>query len=174
MTITIPDSVVARGKFSAQLIATLTTPGAPKLSEMTAAQEMTCFFPEDWEGVSADQNVNTQTRMCIAEEWDVLGNVKRSISDVTYTYLPQGLISLAGNKLYSLLVPGSSMYVMLKYGIAPGTANAIGDKYDVIGITVGARSKKPTGTDESAPLVVTQKLALNRALGYYEDVAMVA
>ena len=166
MTVVIPASVTAQGNVSAWFVPAIASVTAPTVAEITAtgAVDLSCFLMPDWGGVTADQNKGEDRRFCSTESFDRLGTVKRSIADLVYTYLPQGTSSDPGNKVYTALPKGATGYLVLRYGLPTTTALAAAQKVDIIPIKAGARSKSAQGSDEFAPLTVTQGLGATGVL----------
>lgn len=172
MTVTIPEYVTAEGNVKVAYvpaIASLTAPTAVELNA-AAAVDITCYLPETWGGVTAEQSRGTQRRMCSKETFETLGRTSRSVADITYTYLPQGTTSDPGNKVKTALTPGSKGYLVVRYGPAATTAFAAAQKVDILPVEVGAPSKNTGGADEFAPLTITQGFGARDVMK--EDVAV--
>jgi len=156
MTVTIPASVTAEGNVKVSWVPAITVLAAATLAELNAGTDITCYLPEAWGGITGEQAKGTQTRMCSKETFESFGRVKRGISDFTYTYLAQALGTDEGNKVKTAMAPGTSGFIVVRYAIDATTAWAATQKYDVIPALTGAQHKIPSGSDEFAPLVVTQ------------------
>lgn len=173
MTVVIPASVAAQGNVSVYFVPAISTVSAPTVAELTAtgAVDISCFLMPDWGGITADQNKGEDRRFCSTEAFDRLGIVKRTVADLVYTYLPQATGSTAGNKAYTALTNGATGFLVMRYGLPTTTALATGQKLDIIPVQAGARSKTAQGSDEFAPLTVTQGLG---ATGVLVEDAVVA
>lgn len=166
MTVVIPESVTAEGNVKVAFIPAGADPTAFTLAELNAATgvDLSCFLMPDWGGVTADQNKGESRRFCSTESFDRLGTIKRSIGDIVYTYLPQGDNTDPGNKAYTSLPKGTTGFLVLRYGLPAGDAWAADQKYDTVPVEMGARSKSATGSDEFAPLTVTQGIGATGVL----------
>lgn len=166
MTVVIPASVTAQGNVNAVFVPAIANTSAPTTAEINAAGavDLSCYLMPDWAGVTADQNKGEDRRFCSTESFDRLGTVKRTIADIVYTYLPQGTSAVAGNKVYTALPKGATGYLVIRYGLPTTTAFAAAQKVDIIPVQMGARSKSVQGTDEFAPLTVTQGIGATGVL----------
>lgn len=158
MTSEVPEWVAAEGNVNVYFLPAAANMAAITTAEFAAGVDITCYLPSAWEGITGEQNKVEQTRMCLSESFEVLGKIKRSLSDMTYTYLPQDEASAAGNKAKSMLAAGTSGVIAVRYGIPSPTPIATGQKYDAIRTTTGIQNKN-TGGDEGAPLTITQSLS---------------
>lgn len=172
MTLEIPESVVARARVSVRWIPAIDDTSAPTLAEWNAGVELTCYFPEDWEGLTAEQQQFEQRRMCAQEGWNEAGNVTRSIADVVYTYLPQAAVSAPGNEVYEALEPDAEGFLGIRYGLLVSAAAAASQKVDIVPARANARTKRTTGANERSPLVVSQGISARGPL--VEDAVLAA
>jgi len=172
MTLEIPESVQAHARVSVRWVPAIANQAAPTLAEYNAGQELTCYFPNDWEGLTPDQQKFTRRRMCSEESWSEAGAVVRNIANVVYTYLPQAAISAAGNEVYEALEPDTEGFLVIRYGLPVATAAAAAQKVDVVPARADARSKRTVGEDERAPLVVDQSISARGPL--VEDAVLAA
>lgn len=158
MTVVIPEFVTALGNVKVAFVPAIADTAAPTVAEVTAsgAVDISCFLPADWAGPTADQNKGSYRPFCSKQAYDQLGQVSRGMSDLTYTYLPQGDSTDPGNKAYTNLSEGASGFLVFRYGIDAGTAFAAADKVKILPVKMGAQNFPVTGSDEFAPLVVTQ------------------
>jgi|GEM_PF-5855444 len=162
MTVTIPESVTAEGNVQALYIPAAADPTAPTPAEITAGTDVTCFLMPDWDGPSATQNTGEDRRFCSRQTFTRLGRTQWEVSPLIYTYLPQelGTPGDAANAVYELLAPDTTGFLVLAYGADPAVALTTGDVVDIFPIAAGIQSKQVRGSDEFAPLTVTQSLAV--------------
>lgn len=159
MTTEIPEYVTAEGNVNVYWLPAIADQEEITLAEMTAGVDITCYLPAAWEGITAEQTRGEQTRMCLKESFEVLGKIKRGISDFSYTYLPQAADADPANEVKDAMEEGTPGYVVVRYGIPASTAPAVAQKVESIKAVAGAQSKATTGSDEFAPLVVNQSIA---------------
>ena len=136
----------------------LTTPAAPKLSEITAvsAVDISCLTMSDGFGNTVDQSVGTGRRICSAIPYDIPGPIRRAFNVLKAVYDPQGATTTALNKAWTGLVPGTTGDFVIRYGL-PGTQDfAIGDKVNVISARLGAQNQE--APDDEGELVFTQTI----------------
>jgi hypothetical protein len=172
MTVVIPESVTAEGNVKVAFVPAIASKSAPTVAELTAtgAVDLSCYLMPDWGGISADQNKGESRRFCSTESFDQLGTIKRSIGDIVYTYLPQATGTDPANKVYTALQKGTKGYLVIRYGLPSTTAFAAAQKVDLIPVEMGARSKAVAGSDEFAPLTVSQGIGATGVL--VEDAAV--
>lgn len=173
MTVSIPEFVTAEGNVKVAFVPAIANLAAPTVAELTAtgAVDITCYLPETWGGITADQAKGEQRRMCSKESFETLGRIKRAVADLTYTYLPQSPDTDAANKVKKALATGVNGFLVTRYGPDATDAFAVGDVVDVLPIEAGAQNKNTGGSDEFAPLTITQGIS---ATGVLEEDAVVA
>lgn len=159
MTVTIPDSVTAEGNVKAVFVPVIAG-AAPTAAEIAAGTEISYYLMPDWDGPTGEQNTGDDRRFASTQTFDRLGRVKWSIAPLVYTFDPQALISALPNKVYSALAPGNTGNVVMGYGIPASGAIAAAKKVDIFPVKCGVQVKSARGTDEFAPLTVTQTLAV--------------
>lgn len=171
MTVEIPESVTIKGKVSVTWLPALADISKPTVAELAAGLELTCYFPTEWEGVNMEQSSNEQGRMCTADTWTVLGNTKRTATNVQYTAIPQmlGTPGAPGNEVYEELRPGKKGFLAIRYGKDAREDKAAGDVFDILGVECGSRQKPTKGDNESSPVVVDQGFS---STGVFEEDAV--
>lgn len=165
MPIVIPDFVLAEGNVKAVFIPTLvsqSTPSAAALNGGTAV-DVSCHLLPDWDGPTASQNTGDSRRFCSRETFGQLGRVTWSVSPLVYTYVPQDPGG-DGNEVYDALASGNEGFLVIGYGIDAGAAFASGDIVDVFPVQAGVQVKAARGSDEFAPLTVTQTLTVTNSV----------
>jgi hypothetical protein len=163
MTVTIPESVTAEGNVKAVFVTAIVAPvNTPSPTELNGGVDISCYLMPDWDGPTATQNTGEDRRFCSRETFTRLGRNQWEISPLVYTYLPQelGTPGDAANEVYEALPPNETGYLVVSYGKDPATTFAAGDIVDVFPIEAGVQVKQARGTDEFAPLTVTQALAV--------------
>ena len=173
MTVSIPESVTAEGNVKVIFVPALADPAEPKLTELNAATavDISCFMMPDWDGANAEQSTGEDRRWCSKESFDRLGRIKWSIAPLTYTYLPQGLPSLPGNKAYAGLTQGNTGFVVVVYGVDAQAPLSVADIADVLPVECGVQNKNAKGADEFAPLTVTQTLGVTGSVHQNKAIA---
>lgn len=171
MTVTIPESVEAEGNVSAFFVPTLAT---NSVALINAGTDISCYLMPDWDGPAAAQNTGETRRFCSKQTFQRGGRVSYTISPLVYTYLPQelGTPGHAGNKVYEALAEGNTGFLVVAYGIAPGTPLVATDIADIFPVECLVQDKQARGSDEFAPLTVTQTLGVTGLAKL--DVALVA
>ena len=165
MTVSIPESQTAEGNVKAAFIpaiANLAT--GPTAAEVTAGFIISSFLLPDWDGLTGTQNKGEDRRFSSRQVFQKLGRTAHEVAPLTYTYLPQelGTPGHAANEVYEGLAPGTNGYMLLGFGLdAEGDAAFVAtDIVDVVPVTCGTQFKAARGSDEFAPLTVTQELVV--------------
>jgi hypothetical protein len=165
MTVSIPESVFAEGNVKAAIvpaIANLAT--GPTLAEMNAGIIISCYLMPDWDGFTGTQNKGESRRFCSRKSLQQLGRSTDEVAPLMYTYLPQelGTPGTEGNELYETLAPGTRHYLVIGFGLdaEEGAPFVATDIVDYAQIEAGEQYKQSRGSDEFAPLVVQQELAV--------------
>lgn len=173
MTVVIPASITAQGNVKVAFVPAIASVAAPTVAELTAtgAVDISCYLMPDWGGITADQAKGSDSRFCSTQSFERLGRITRSVADIAYTYLPQTVGTDVANNAYTKLTPGANGYLVVRYGKGAGVAFTVGDKVDILPVTLGAQTKAVSGSDEFAPLTVTQGIG---ATGVLQQDAVVA
>lgn len=166
MTSTIPESVTAEAMVKAAFIPAIADLAVgPTAAEMTAGVIITGHLMPGWEGFAGTQNKGDDRRFNSRETFQRLGRVAHEIAPLTYTYVPQelGTAGYEGNKIYEALAAGTVGFLVIGYGLdaeenAPFVAT---DVVDFAAATCGEQFKQAVGSDEFAPLTVTQELVVS-------------
>ncbi len=162
MTVTVPESISAEGNVKAVFVPTVADPAAPTAAELNGGVDLSCFLMPDWDGATATQNTGEDRRFCSKQTFSRLGRVSWEVSPLMYTYLPQALgeVGNAANEAYEALAAGNKGYLFFGYGIDPADPFVADDVTDGFPVECGVQSKAARGSDEFAPLTVTQTLAV--------------
>lgn len=163
MPIVIPDSVLAEGNVKAVFVPTLASQTAPSAATLNAGEDISCYLMPDWDGPTASQNTGDSRRFCSRQTFSQLGRVSWSIAPLVYTYDPQNAGGDA-NAVYDALAEGNEGFLVIGYGIDPADAFAATDIVDVFPVQAGVQVKSARGSDEFAPLTVTQTLAVTNVV----------
>lgn len=165
MTTSIPESVTAEGNVKAAFIPAISNLATgPTVAEMTAGILISNYLMPDWDGITGTQNKGEDRRFGSKQVFQKLGRINNEVATLTYTYLPQelGTPGDEANEVYETLAPGTNGYLVLGYGLdAENDAAFVADDVvDVVPVTCGEQFKAARGSDEFAPLTVTQELVV--------------
>lgn len=171
MTVSIPESVKAEGNVIAIVFPAMAG-DAPTVAELTAGVNISCYLMPDWDGPSPTQNTGDSRRFCSRQTFTELGRVSWEIAPLVYTYDPQAAPGAEVNKVYDALAPGNTPLLFMGYGLDAAEAVESAAKGDVFPVECGVQGKQARGTDEFAPLTVTQTLAVTGPVS--QDIAVAA
>lgn len=165
MTATVPEWVQAQGYWNVYWL-----PAAADLTSITPAEfaagvDITCYLPDpQWDGISGEQEKFEQTRACMQETFEVLGRIKRSLADLTYTVMPQGDPEDEGNKVDTLLAQGTEGVAVIRRGKIASAPIESGDKYSAIRAKAGLQKENLGGSDAGAPTTNTSSFSASGGL----------
>jgi hypothetical protein len=139
-----PVGVMSPGNNLVVAVPTLTTPLAPKMADIGAtALDMTDYIQDtDWV-MKFDQARDDDTRLGDSSKRETFGIATISMEEINYIYTPQGTGTETGNKMSSVLIQNTSIYIVVRMGMARGTALAIGNLVDVYQVQLGAQAQFP-------------------------------
>lgn len=143
-----PVGVMSPGNNLAIAVPTLTTPTAPKLADIAAtALDMTDYIMADGWAMKFDQARDDDTRLSDSSKRETFGIATIAMEEISYIFNPQGAGTETGNKMPSVLIPDTSIYIVIRLGKARATALAIADIVDVYQVQLGksAQFPQPTG-----------------------------
>lgn len=165
MTATVPEWIQAQGFWNVYWLPAAANLEAITVAEFAAGADITCYLPDpQWDGIAGEQEKFEQTRACLQETFEVLGRIKRSISDLTYTVLPQGDETGEGNKVAALLEEGAQGVVVIRRGKQAKLPIAPADKYSAIRATAGLQKENLGGADAGAPTTNTTSFSASGQL----------
>ena len=165
MTATVPEWVQAQGYWNVYWLPEVANLQAITTAEFTAGVDITCYLPDpQWDGIAGEQEKFEQTRACLQETFEVLGRIKRSIEDLTYTVMPQDDPDGEGNKVATLLAEGSRGVVVIRRGKLASLPIATADKYSAIRAKAGMQKENLGGADAGAPTTNTSSFSADGQL----------
>lgn len=176
MTVLYPEATQVYGNTSVLVVQSMAAPGAPDLSsDINAAStvNVSCFLYSGGEGTSTTNKGEAPRRLCTKAVLQQFGQTTYEVTDLQYTYDPQGAPSSDDNKARAALVEGTEVFLVLRRGLdAQDTAYAVGQRVDVWKVRLGPQNKTQTGDGEFDEYSITQSVvALTPPT---EDVAIVA
>lgn len=154
-----PSGVAALGKTKVAFVTTLASAVAVTTAELAAAGavNMSFYIPGSEFPVDVTQNTGQDVRLGSVQVFDVLGQISYQIPDVSYIVDVQtpGSTTPAG-----VLTVGLDGYLIVRYGILATTDWTVADKVDIFPVTMGARVKSKTTTDEFGKFTYIQKVVV--------------
>lgn len=151
-----PVGVMSPGNNLAVAVPTLTTPTAPKLADIGAtALDMTDYIKADGWDMKFDQARDDDTRLGDSSKRETFGIATIAMEEISYIYTPQGTGTETGNKMPSVLIPDTSIYIVIRMGKARATALAVGDVVDVYQVQLGKEASFPQATGKYLNVIKT-------------------
>lgn len=158
MVLPIPPGVDAAGRRNA--IFTPTASLSAAILTGATSVELICYLTKGTFGVSAEQERGTDDRECAVETFEVLGNTTWSLNDLEYVWEPQAAAGSATNKAYETLVPGTTGFITIRFGLANDTAIAVGQKVWCFPVTVGQQVPKTPEGNAAEKLKIVQSVVV--------------
>ena len=143
MSATFPVGVPADGNVKVVFVPTIANPKVPTLVELnaTSALDITCGVTGGGFTTSTDVQTLTDERLFSTQTFEDVGTFTYAIDDVEYIITPQDSTTTGENKIYNTLVPGSTGFIVVRYGKAFDAAFATGDVVDVYPVKWGPQVK---------------------------------
>lgn len=159
MTVMLPETTQTLGTRSVWIIpeADVPNPAALTAAIVNAGFKATCFIYGNGAMVSGTQQKGSAPRkLCETKTREQLGTVQESITDVQYSYKPQGDAADPANEMKASMVDGTRVYVVERLGIIDETAAAATQVANAYLTTLGYRNRTMTGEDEYSEYSITQ------------------
>ena len=131
-------STPSDGNVATWLVPSIADPKAPKLSELNAGVDVSCYLTPDGFALTVDQATITDERLCSTESFGQPGRK-------TYSLTLQGIDNTNSaneathNELVDTLVEGTNMFLVRRRGVPFDDAFAAGDKVTVIPFKPGVK-----------------------------------
>jgi hypothetical protein len=134
-----PAAVAADGNIRVAWCTTLTTT-APTAAQCTAGTDLSYYLTPDGLTPSLDQQQITDERLADVQTFEAPGRYTRSLNELKYVINPA---SAPDNAAAVALTNGAVGYLVVRFGVAAGTAFAASQKIDIWPLTIGITTKQP-------------------------------
>ena len=158
MPLTIPPGVDAAGRRNAIFIPTDTFSVA-SLGGATAV-ELICYLTKGTLGFTAEEERGTDDRECATQTFEVFGNTTWGVEALEYVWEPQAAAASPTNKAYDTLVPGTSGFLVVRFGLKNDVALTVGQKAWQFPITVGQQVPKTPEGNAAEKLKIVQSVVV--------------
>ena len=161
MAIVFPVGVSAQGNTAVAFTTTMTSTTAPKIADITAVGSITlsCYLTDF--NLTGSQNSGTDSRLCSKQLFEAPGFETYSVEDLVYITDPQGS---SATDAEAIMVDGAVGWLVERLGIdATLTDWVVGQKVNVIPVTLGVRWPTKTSSDEFGKFALTQKVFVTAA-----------
>lgn len=166
MTVTLPETTKTLGTRSVWIIpeADVTNPAALSAAIVNGGFKATCFIYGNGGMVSGEQQKGQAPRkLCETKTREQFGTVNETITDIQYSYKPQGDDADPANEMKAAMVQGTRVYVVERLGLVDATA-AVADQFvNAYLSTLGYQNRTWTGDDEYSEYSVTQGAVVDEA-----------
>lgn len=159
MTVVLPETVQTLGNRSVWIIpeADVANPEALTAIIVNGGFKATCFIYGNGGMVSGTQQKGAAPRkLCETKNREQLGTVQESITDIQYSYSPQGADADPANEMKAAMVDGTRVYIVERLGVEDTATAAASQKVNAYLTTLGYRNRTMTGDDEYSEFSITQ------------------
>ena len=171
MSATFPTGVPADGNVKVAWVPTLADQAAPTAVELNAAGalDITCGIVGGGFTTNADQTTTQDIRLCSRQVFEDLGDVNYTIEAIEYIITPQDSTVTGENGIYNTLAPGTTGYIVVRWGKDYASAFAAADVVDVYHVTLGPQIKQAPERNtklraQQKPYVVAPGVSLDVAV----------
>lgn len=172
MTVMLPETTKTLGTRSVWIIplADVDDPAALTKAEVDAGFKATCYIYGQGGMVSGTQNKgNAPRKLCEVKDREQLGTVQESITDIQYSYKPQGTDVDPANEMKASMVEGTKVVIAERLGLTDATDTAAAQIFNSYVTTLGYRNRTMTGEDEYSEYSITQSASVDSV---HYDVAL--
>lgn len=159
MAVELPETTKILGTRSVWVVpdATITDLSTITVANLTAGFKATCFIYGRGGTVTGEQAKNTAPKkLCEVTERESLGTVKETISDLQYSYKPQGDDADEANGMKAAMLNGSKVVIVDRLGVDDDVAPAAAQIVNAYRVTLGFQNRTETGEDDAAEYSITQ------------------
>jgi hypothetical protein len=157
----LPTSQIADGLVKVQWVEAIADTAAPKVTEVNAASsfDATCYFTRDGFTTGGDIARVTDDRLCSRQVFEKIGNESNTLA-LKYIFQAQE-DDADDNEAYLTLLPLSTGFFVVRYGIDFETAFATGQFVDVWPVELGPQQKAATAANETLKIEQTTSVIDN-------------
>lgn len=169
MTVQLPETTKTLGTRSVWIIpeVDVTDPEALTAATLNSGFRATCFIYGNGGMVSGTQQKGAAPRkLCEVKDREQFGTVSETITDIQYSYKPQGTDADEANEMKAAMTGGSRVYIVERLGILDAGAAAATQKVNAYLSTLGYQNRTWTSEDEFGEYSVTQGAVVEAA--YYD------
>jgi hypothetical protein len=164
MTVELPETTKVLGTRSVWVVPTATIPDLDTITvaNLAAGFKATCYIYGNGGTVTGEQQRGDAPRkLCEVTVRQNIGTVTQSISDIQYSYKPQGDAADEANDMKEAMLFGTTVVIVDRLGVADETAPAAGQLVNAYRVTLGYQNRTQTGDDDQAEYSITQGASLD-------------
>jgi hypothetical protein len=172
MAAVFPEGVPAEGAINIVFVSSIADPEAPSAAAVAAALDLSCYIKAGGFSIDSSQSEIEDRRFCSTTSATQPGRVTESYGDMVYVYDPQAAPAAADNEAYETLAPGTTGWIVERWGLPVDTAWAADQLVVLKPVKWGARRKQlPTDTEGEVLTVAQRPFVTGPVL---DDVELVA
>lgn len=136
---------------------------APKIAEVnaTAGFNLSCNIFGDQDGFTSTTNKVELPRLnCETETYEVNGETKVSMADMSVAFSPQSAAGSDGKKAWESMTDYASGFLVRRQGKQAKTDFAVGDFVDVVPVQLGKKVPTKTGNGAEGVYSFTQGISI--------------
>ena len=136
-------STPADGNVRTDIVPAIANITVPKLTELSAAasKNVSCYITAGGFTFSPEQATITDDRECDTFTASQPGRTSAGSVSITVIDNTGTAISATANVAVDVLVPGTTLYIVRRYGLAYDAAYAVAQKVDVLTVKVGKKQR---------------------------------
>ena len=141
----------------------LTTPDAPKLTELSAASALDVtkmFFASSARPTQSTNLARAPKRIGDGETFEFVGESQQSYGEIRYSFNPQGAALSDGKLAFEKFPAGTTGYMVNRLGIDRDTDLAVGQFVTVYPVEFGPQTETMEGDAEGAEVAIVQTVAI--------------
>lgn len=144
-------------------VPTLTTPDAPKLTELSAVSALDVtkmFFASSATPSQSTNLARAPKRIGDGETFEFVGESQQSFGEIRYAFNPQAAALAEGKKAYEKFPAGTTGYFVNRLGLDRDTDLAVGQFVTVYPVEFGPQQETREGDAEGAEVAIVQTVAI--------------
>lgn len=161
MTLYEPTAAKVQGMTRVVFCTSVANTSAPSIASeinATSSVEATMAMYGTFNPTANVNTGNAPARLGTTVQLPEEGNAQLQPIQIAYPYDPSKDKTDANNKLWALLTQGTTVYAVVRRGVATGTAFATGDVVTTYELRCGYQDRNQTGEDEFAENQIQQNL----------------
>lgn len=164
MTVSLPETTKVLGTRSVWVVPSATIPDLETITaaNLTTGFKATCYIYGNGGTVTGEQQrADAPRKLCEVKTRQNIATVTESISDIQYSYKPQGDDADAANTMKAAMTYGTTVVIVDRLGVTDDTAPAATQRVNAHRVTLGYQNRTQTGDDDAAEYSITQGASLD-------------
>lgn len=158
MTVELPETTSVLGTRSVWVVPKASADDAADITiaDLTAGFKATCFIYNGGIITGEQQRGDAPRKLCEVKTRQKIGTITESITDLQYSYKPQGGDADEANGMKEAMTQSTIVYLVDRKGVLDETAPTTSHYFDVYEVELGYQNRTQTGDDDQAEYSITQ------------------